>query len=32
MVKLHVNPGARGAVQEQISLPLKDKFDQILKK
>ena len=33
-VKLHVDPDANGAVQKQrrISLPLKDKFDQILNK
>ena len=33
-VKLHVDPEAKGAVQKQrrISLPLKDKFDQILNK
>ena len=33
-VKLHVDPDAKGAVQKQrrISLPLKDKFDQILNK
>ena len=33
-VKLHVDPDAKGAVQKQrrISLPLKDKFDEILDK
>ena len=33
-VKLHVDPDAKGAVQKQrrISLPLKDKFDQIFNK
>jgi len=33
-VKLHVDPDAEGAVQKQrrISLPLKDKFDEILDK
>ena len=34
MVKLHVDPHAKGAVQKQrrISVPLKDKFDEILDK
>jgi len=33
-VKLDVDPDAKGAVQKQrrISLPLKDKFDEILNK
>ena len=33
-VRLHVDPHAKGAVQKQrrISLPLKDKFDEILDK
>jgi len=33
-VNLHVDPDAKGAVQKQrrISLPLKDKFDEILDK
>jgi len=33
-MKLHVDPDAKGAVQKQrrISLPLKDKFDEILDK
>ena len=33
-IKLHVDPDVKGAVQKQrtISLPLKDKFDQILHK
>ena len=34
IVKLHVDPNAPGAVQKQrrVSLPLKDKFEQILDK
>ena len=33
-MKLHMDPDAKGAVQKQrrISLPLKDKFDEILNK
>jgi len=31
-VKLHVDPNVPGGVQKQRSIPLKDKFEQILDK